>query len=169
MPPSLAPSTLNCDLAQATYDLLARLGVVSPGADTLPATAFSRTHHVTVGSLPLISQADAVVLLSALPSSLLPSPCPYPISASPATPAARRLLLDTVARLSLEPSLTMEVMRCFRVLAPHLWGRWLEMLGFEGGAWRGNDTEEVEGERAAVEKVYTACVRLLGVFDNIMP
>ena len=157
------------NLAHGVLLLLKRTGLVPWSIDesAIPASTsvLNANTHSQTGWLPLLPTADAAFLLSTIPPSLRPATLPFVV---PTTPATRRQLIDTLARLALEPSLTMEVMMRFRPLSPVLWGRWLEMLGLDGeGEWR--EGEERGGERAAVEKVLGAMARVLGVFENVFP
>lgn len=171
-------SALDFSLSTGVVVLLKRTGLLSSAptstasASTSTSTSTSVLSHANsqTGWLPLLPLADAHLLLSCVPSSLLTANLPITsIAPAPATSATRVRLLDTLARLALEPSLTMEVMFAFRAVASVLWGRWLEMLGFDAGegAWR--EGGEREGERGAVEKVLAAFVRLLPVFENAFP
>ncbi len=160
------------NLAHAVLLLLKRTGLVpwSLEEDNIPTSTsvLNPNTHSQTGWLPLLPTADASFLLSTIPPSLRPGSVPFAVPTAPATSPTRRQLIDTLARLALEPSLTMEIMMRFRPLSPVLWGRWLEMLGLDSeGAWREGD--EREGERAAVEKVLGAMVRVLGVFENVFP
>lgn len=159
------------DLSDGVLLLLKRIGLVPCSVDEVhvptSTSVLSNKTHTQTGWLPLLPTADAAFLLSTLPPCLRPK-TPFTIATAPATSATRRHLIDTLARLALEPSLTMEIMMRFRPLSPVLWGKWLEMLGLDGeGAWR--EGEEREGERAAVDKVLSAMVRVLAVFENVFP
>lgn len=160
-------SALDFDLSRGVVILLKRTGLLSG-----PTTSSSGLSHANsqTGWLPLLPLADAHFLLSCVPAALLTEDLPISsVAPAAASSATRARLLDTLARLALEQSLTIEVMFAFRAVASVLWGRWLEMLGFDAieGAWREGD--EREGERAAVEKVIAAFVRLLPVFENAFP
>lgn len=172
-PAAAAAATLDFALPSATFLFLQRIGIIPSTNSELnnayASTYFSKEAHSTVGPKPLVPAADAILLLSTLPPSLLPSDLPYPVTPAPPTPATRRALLDALARLALEPSLTVEVMRRYRPLSVHLWGRWLEMLGLDAAGEWCKDGEEKEGERVAVEKVFRAMVRVLGVYENVFP
>ena len=162
------PSPLDFQLPAATYLFLQRIGIIPSTNSELKGTNSNNSeNHATLSAKPLIPAADAILLLSTLPSSLLPTDLPYPVTPASPSPVTRRALLSTLARLALEPSLTVEVMRRYRPLSVLLWGRWLEMLGLDAtGEWR-KDGEEKEGERIAVEKVFRALVRVLGVHENV--
>jgi len=167
------PDTLtDFSLGDGVLLLLKRTGIVGWSVEVAnlgtTTSALNPSTHSQTGWLPLIPTADAAFLLSTVPPSLRPDSLPFAVPTAPATSATRRQLIDTLARLALEPSLTMEVTMRFRPLSPVLWGKWLEMLGLDAeGAWR--DGDERDGERAAVEKVFTAMVRVLGVFENVFP
>lgn len=166
-------TALNFPLSTATYLFLQRLGVL-PTTSTTLHTAYHSKHlkheaYTTITSIPLIATADIILLLSVLPTTLLPSDLPYAIPATQSTATTRTNLLNTLARLALEPSLTMEIMRRYKPLNAHLWGRMLEMLGLnDEGEWREGETAAA-GEREAVERVYRAMVRVLGAFTNVFP
>lgn len=155
------------NLSHAVLLLLKAIGLIPSTSTTASSSALNQHNDSQSGWLPLLPTADAVFLLSTIPAALRPA-LNVAVPTSPATPATRRQLVETLSRLALEPSLTMEVMMRFRPLTPVLWGRWLEMLGIDGeGAWREGDARE--GEQAAVEKVLAAMVRVLPVFENVFP
>jgi midasin len=155
-----------CDfnLALATFTLLEQAGCIpSITTSTNKQSSHSlqdKTAHSHELWLPLISTADFQVLLAAIPVQ-------FRSGHSSAQNVTKSQLLDTVARLALEPSLTLHIMRQFKPVSPHLWGRWLEMLGFTNGEWPEDSSIERTGELEAIEKVYLAMVRILPVFDNI--
>ena len=167
--PTTAPCALAFDLGKATFSVLQHAGLFNTTESSqllAHAPAYS-----TLAWRPLIPTSDALTLLAAVPAALVPvGRVPFAIPPARPTNEARQLLLDTVARLALEQSLTLEVMRRFRPLNAHLWGRWLEMLGLDAaGEWRAHDSIEAEGEREAVEKVLRAMVEVLPVFENVFP
>lgn len=158
------------NLSLATFTWLRRVGCISD-ADSHGSTLQLKDDTSSLQDkeayahelwLPLISIADFQVMLAAVPAHLRPqSTVAYNVSTT--------RLLDTIARLALEPSLTLQIMKQFRPVSPHLWGRWLDMLGLGDGEWRQDDSTERAGERQAVEKVYLAMIRVLPVFDNVFP
>lgn len=165
----LEPKPLSFNLSAATLLFLQRLGALPSAHVEQDTTVQNKSSYSTTQWTPLIPLADLQLLLSTLPTSLLPADLPFAIAPAPQSASTRQAVLDTLARLALEPSLTMEIMRRYRPLSVHLWGRWLEMLGFSAeGEWR-SDGQEVEGERVAVEKVYRAMVACVAVYDNIFP
>ncbi|KAI5480555.1 hypothetical protein MNV49_000251, partial [Pseudohyphozyma bogoriensis] len=171
------PSPFSFKLDEAVFVLVQRLGLV-PSTSPAVATAYDSpaidyTTNASEQWRPLIPIHDALVLLAAVPAALRP-PQLRPAPALAPSPKTRQDLLDALARLALEPSLTMEIMRRFRPLAVHLWGRWLEMLGLDAsGEWSRPEGMHVDGERQgereAVEKVYRAMVAVLSVFENVFP
>lgn len=167
-PPDSTPFNFNLDLP--IYILLQHIGVFNstPTPSTSTSTAVSPDYSVnsTAEWLSLLPTADLAILLSTIPSALLPATF-TPSSAKP----SRSALLETLARLALEPCLTMEIMHRFRPIVVVIWGKWLGMLGFsEEGEWRdGGDGMEVEREMEAVEKVFRAMVKVLGVWRNVLP
>lgn len=168
-PPSPSPSPLDTDLATRTATLLNRLSVLSSTPATSPTTLINSEHHATEQWIPLIPLADLSLLLSVIPTAQLPSNLPFAVAPASATPATRAHLLDTLARLALEPSLTVEVVSAFRPVAVALVGRWIELLGLsDEGRWRQGDAgvEQAAGERDAVEKVWRAVVRVLPIMNE---
>lgn len=160
---------LDFAVAKPTWLLLVHAGAIN-SSSPLPTSQNSQPAYSTLEWRPLIPSPDLAILLAAVPPKLRPTDLPFAISEPQSSPQARQQLLDTVARLALEPPLTLEVMRRFRPINPHLWGRWLEMLGLDAaGEWRAQDSIEVDGERNAVEKVFTAMVSILPVFENVFP
>lgn len=161
-----APAPLDFNLSAATLLFLRQLGALATVQHHPPTTVQNKLHNSTTTWLPLIPFEDLKLLLATIPRQLLPADLPFAV---PGKAPPRVALLDTLARLALEPSLTAEIMRRYRPLSVHLWGRWLDMLGFSiEGEWR-SDGQEVVGEREAVEKVYRAMVALVPVYDNIFP
>ncbi|GAA5872063.1 hypothetical protein JCM8547_003087 [Rhodosporidiobolus lusitaniae] len=168
-------SPLELDLAHRTSKLLERLGVLSTTTSTSeqPATVINPLAHSTQHWIPLVPLADLTLLLSAIPPSQLPSNLPFVVQSAAPSPATRLQILDTLARLALEPSLTVEVISLFRPLAAALVGRWVDLLGFsDEGRWREGEVgvEQAPGEKDAVEKVWRAIVRVLPLLgDEVMP
>ena len=169
--PTQAPAALEFDLPRPTFLLLAHAGVFNTSQPE--QTGANQPAYSTLAWRPLIPIADAITLLQAVPAALVPAGrVPFAVTPKQPSPQSRQHLLDTIARLGLEQPLTLEVMRRFRPLNAHLWGRWLEMLGLnQAGEWTAlaQDRAEVEGEREAVEKVYRAMVEVLPVFENVFP
>jgi hypothetical protein len=164
----LVQSPLDFNIPVATFLFLQQIGIIDSTISTIRPSLLSLESTVT--SVPLINQQDVVSLLSILPSNLLPE-LPFRLPASPKPNATtRRSVLDTLARLSLEPSLTLPIMRHFRPLACHFWGRWLEMLRIDltTGEFPPRDQQSVE-EGIAVQKVMRAMIKLQSVFENVYP
>ncbi|GAA6044164.1 hypothetical protein JCM8097_003730 [Rhodosporidiobolus ruineniae] len=174
-PPLPTPSSpLECDLSQRVAKLLEHLAVLTTDTTTsTPPSLIRPEAHSSQQWLPLIALPDLVVLLSALPQAQLPQNLPFAVTPAAATPAARSQLLDTLARLALEPALTVEVISTFRPLAVALVGRWVELLGLsDEGQWREGEpgVEQAQGEKDAVDKVWRAIVRVLPLLgDEVMP
>jgi midasin len=163
------PQPLSFNLSAATLLFLQTLGALPSTRPEQDVTLQMKSAYSTTQWVPLLPLADLQLLLSTLPTSLLPADLPFAVQSARQSAGTRQAVLDTLARLALEPSLTMEIMRRYTPLSVHLWGRWLEMLGFSAeGEWR-SDGQEVEGERVAVEKVYRAMVACVAVYDNIFP
>ena len=170
---------LDFDLARATFLFLQQIGIVSSTTAVQQAHRSSllrEDHQSTLVRRPLVNINDATLLLSIIPNSLLDLPFAAPKPPLP-TAATRSRLLDTLARLALEPSLTLPVMRRYRPLAMHFWGKWLEMLGVDvtTGQFRQRNQEEMvtdeqlEQERLGVQKVYRAMISVMSVFENCFP
>ncbi|GAA5820590.1 hypothetical protein JCM11251_003065 [Rhodosporidiobolus azoricus] len=178
-PPHRAPTTsaLEINLSARVVKLLERLGVItssstptedSPATKSVITDAYSTTQWT-----PLIPLSDLVLLLSCIPAARLPAELPFAIESASPTPATRSALLDTLARLALEPALMIEIITLFRPVAVVLVGRWVELLGLsEEGKWREGEpgVEKAPGEKDAVEKVWIALVRALPLMhDEVMP
>lgn len=163
-------SALDFNLSVATFCWLTEIGALPSSVQHFHQhqTLQNKDAHSHMLWLPLIPTTDLKTLAGAVPRQLLPRELADMATTTP----SRMKVLSTIARLSLEPSLTLSVTRRFRPLAPHFWGTWLDMLGFADGEWKrdgGDDGAEREGERAAVEKVYFALIRVLPAFDNVFP
>ena len=167
------------DLARASFLFLQQIGIISstPAVQHAHRSGLLREdHQSTVVRRPLINIADATLLLSIIPNSLLDLPFAAPKPPSPSA-ATRTRVLDTLARLALEPSLILPVMRRFRPLSMHFWGKWLEMLGIDvtTGQFRPRNEdamitdEQLEQERLGVHKVYRAMISVMSVFENCFP
>ncbi|BGP32484.1 AAA ATPase midasin [Rhodotorula toruloides] len=169
-PPACSPSPAGfINLAQHTRSLAIALALVKPAEqaqNTLhesvlrpdaPATATEWT--------PLIPDADLSLLLgvTATVSSLSDSlSVPGHVEPAAATAETRTQLLDTLARLALNPALTVEILTHFRPVAAAVVGRWFELLGLDDeGKWRKGEygVEMAHGEMDAVDKVWKALVR----------
>jgi midasin len=169
-PPARFPSPAGfISLAQHTRSLAIALDLVKPGEASqnpayesilrpdAPATAIEWT--------PLIPAADLSLLLSVTASALSPGDSlNVPVSAQPAAATAETCarLLHTLARLSLSPALTVEVLTHFRPVAAAIIGKWFELLGLDDeGKWRSGEpgVEMAPGEMDAVDKVWKALVR----------
>ncbi|GAA5999947.1 hypothetical protein JCM10207_005984 [Rhodosporidiobolus poonsookiae] len=172
LPPSprrVAPasSPLDCNLEHRTRTLLERIAVITNTQHTtaLPASAIRADAHSTQHWLPLIPLADLALLLSVVPSPHRPVDLPFSIT----TQATRTQFLDTLARLALEPSLTVEILTLFRPVAVALISRWVELLGLsDEGKWRDGEAgvEQAQGEKDAVCKVWTALIRVMPLMGD---
>ncbi|KAK4056723.1 AAA ATPase midasin [Microbotryomycetes sp. JL221] len=172
------------DLSSATLALLKQLGLV-------PHQTGIVDHSETVQRLeylsqdvwvPLVSNQDVQVLLSAVAPNSLPESLrdnnPL-VTPSQPTRDDRRVLLDTVAKMALEPSLTIIILSLFDQVSSHLFGRWLDMLGYHAqhdqDEWEAvsdslkSDGDARRGQLQAVERIYAAMIRALPVFDNVFP
>ncbi|GAA5967871.1 hypothetical protein JCM11641_005792 [Rhodosporidiobolus odoratus] len=162
-------SPLDSNLATRTARLLQQLAVL-PATPQTQTSLICKVAYLTRHWIPLIPLPDLVLLLSVLPSNQLPDNLPFAVPTSQLTLATRKQLLDTLARLALEPSLTIPVLSTFRPVAAALVGRWVELLGLsDEGTWRAGEpgVEQALGEKDAVEKVWTALVRSLPLLGNI--
>ena len=170
---------LDFDLPRATFLFLQQIGISSSTTTVQQAHRSSllrEDYQSTLVRRPLVNINDATLLLSIIPNSLLDLHFAAPKPPSP-TAATRTRLLDTLARLALEPSLTLPVMRRYRPFAMHFWGKWLEMLGADvtTGQFRQRSEEEMvtdeqlEQERLGVHKVYRAMISVMSVFENCFP
>lgn len=173
--PLIQTNALNFDLTTAIYLLFLRIGLFSTTNKELIKESYKSKNinedtNSKIERIPLIPIIDAKLLLSILPSTLLPKDLNLNIIKSNPNKVTRQSILDTLAKLALEPALTLEISRRFRPLGPHFWGRWLEMLGLtDEGEWKISTNGEAQGERLAIEKVYIAMIKVLPVFENVFP
>lgn len=172
----LLPSPLEFNLPQAVFLFISELGLLSSINSINTSLKLIKDDYQSISvKRSLINTKDITILLSIIPSTLLIN-LPIIKSAS-ATASTRKKVLDTLARLSLEPSLTLPIMRRFRPLSVHFWGKWLEMLGIDTTtgefSYRNHneniDDAVVEQERRQVETVYRAMVSVLSIFENCFP
>lgn len=177
-PPALAASRddtlLECNLAHLTQALLHRLGLTSNTSTPSNPSAIKPDAPATqLAWTPLVPLADLSSLLSLVPADQRPEQLQQGIAPAQPTSEARIGTLDTLARLALEPALTVDVLGVFRPLAVSLVGRWFDLLGLtDDGRWRDGQPgqEAAPGERDAVDKVWTALVRALPLLGNeVMP
>ncbi|BGP48616.1 AAA ATPase midasin [Rhodotorula kratochvilovae] len=175
-PPILAPplrdeTALECNLASRALALLHRLGVTQGLTPSTTSTIKPDAPAATLAWTPLVPLADLSLLLALVPAEHRPAQ----LQVAPLEPTSesRTRTLDTLARLALEPALTVDVLAHFRPLAVALVGRWFDLLGLaDDGRWRDGQPgqEAARGERDAVEKVWTAVVRALPLLgDEVMP
>ncbi|BGP02385.1 AAA ATPase midasin [Rhodotorula toruloides] len=169
-PPARSPSPAGfINLAQHTRSLANALALVKPAEQSqsithesvlrpdAPATATEWT--------PLIPAEDLSLLLSVTATVSSPDDSlnvPSHVEPAAVTAETRTQLLDTLARLALNPALTVEVLTHFRPVAAAIIGRWFELLGFDDeGKWRNGEVgvEMAQGEMDAVDKVWKALVR----------
>ncbi|BGP25033.1 midasin [Rhodotorula toruloides] len=156
-------------LAQLTRSLAIALGLVRPAEEsqnTVCADALRYDAPVTATDWkPLISTADLSLLLSVTATVAMPDDSlsvPGDVDPASATAVTRTHLLDALARLALNPSLTIEVLTHFRPIAAAIVGKWFELLGLDDeGEWRNGEAgvEMAQGELDAVDKVWKALVR----------
>ncbi|GAA5896896.1 hypothetical protein JCM8208_007119 [Rhodotorula glutinis] len=179
-PPSTSTdSALECNLAHRTYALLHRLGVATTAGSAAPASLLRpdapATHLAWTPLVPLADLSSLIALISHDARSTAPRLEHLAVDHSTLanTSEARTRTLDTLARLALEPALTVEVLAHYRPLAVVLVAKWFDLLGLtDTGSWRDGEPgqEAAPGERDAVDKVWSALVRafpLLG--DDAMP
>ncbi|GAA6035232.1 hypothetical protein NBRC10512_006266 [Rhodotorula toruloides] len=169
-PPARSPSPAGfINLAQHTRSLAIALALVKPAEQSqntvfesvlrpdAPATATEWT--------PLIPAADLSLLLGVTATVTSPDDSlsvPGYVAPAAATAETRTQLLDILARLALNPALTVEVLTHFRPVAAAIVGRWFELLGLDDeGKWRSGEAgvEMAQGEMDAVDKVWKALVR----------
>lgn len=169
-PPARSPLPAGfINLAQHTRSLAIALALVKPAEQSqntvhesvlrpdAPATATEWT--------PLIPAADLSLLLGVTATVTSPDDSlnvPGHVEPAAATAETRTQLLDTLARLALNPALTVEILTHVRPVAAAIVGRWFELLGLDDeGKWRkGEDgVEMAQGEMDAVDKVWKALVR----------
>lgn len=172
VPVVVFPSALDWDLVRSTHLLLQQVGILPSTTTAVPSAVLYDATYTHVVAHPLIPHNDIVLLLSILPVNLLPASLPFTLPAmSPSTPShLRQRVLDTLARLSLEPSLTLPILSQFRPLAAHLFGRWLEMLHIDSAT--GEFPEQngpSDAALAGIDKVMRAMTRILSVFENVYP
>ncbi|KAM0791302.1 hypothetical protein ACM66B_005774 [Microbotryomycetes sp. NB124-2] len=184
--PGDQPSTLNgtneallssFDLSLAARALLKHLRVLDNDDSSDVATrpvAFQRQEYLSHEAwVPLVAMDDVSALLSTLAPSSVPTTLAAHARQLQSTTDDRRLVLDTVARLALQPSLTLVVASLFKPVSVHLWGRWLDMLGLTPhGDWPASSTPDdatYNSEKQAVESVYMAMIKVLPVFDSVFP
>ncbi|GAA6048627.1 hypothetical protein JCM3770_002064 [Rhodotorula araucariae] len=171
-PPPPDDSALECNLAVRAHALLQRIGAARGVAVTTTRFQSDRPAAHLVWT-PLVPLADLSLLVALVPPEHRLAE--LHIAPAPAQPTGefRARILDTLARLALEPALTVDVLAHFRPLAPALVGRWFDLLGLaHDGSWREGQPgqEAAPGERTAVEKVWTAVVRALPLLgDEVMP
>lgn len=167
-------SALEFDLRLATFTFLQQIGILPSSEVNLTRSSYINVDtYTTIQSYALINSEDALTLLSILPFNLWPELPFQPSPPSSSTVITRGRVLDTLARLSLEPSLTLPILRRFRPLAPHFFGRWLEMLNVNltTGEFTPSPRQgyTVEQEIKLIEKVMRAMIRVLSVFENVFP
>ncbi|GJN90851.1 hypothetical protein Rhopal_003865-T1 [Rhodotorula paludigena] len=171
--PAAASSPLECNLAARTLALVQRLGLVQ--SEHTHAHSVIRPDAPASAEVfaPLVPLADLSLLLSVIPQHLVPATLPFQVAPALSGASSRTRLVDTLARLALEPALTVEILSHFRPIAPALVGRWFDLLGLaDDGSWRQGEAgvESAPGERDAIDKVFRAVVRALPLLgDAIMP
>ncbi|GAA5843645.1 hypothetical protein JCM9279_000821 [Rhodotorula babjevae] len=180
--PAAAPpldSPLETNLAHRTHALLHRLGCATTAPTAVPASLIKpdapATHLAWTPLVPLadLSSLAHLLTLDARAASPHLEHLASQLSAPTNSTEARTRTLDTLARLALEPALTVEVLAHYRPLAVVLVGRWFDLLGLtDTGSWRTGEPglEAAPGERDAVDKVWSALVRALPLLgDDAMP
>ncbi|KPV75029.1 uncharacterized protein RHOBADRAFT_53933 [Rhodotorula graminis WP1] len=178
-PPAAHDSALECNLAHRTRAFLHRLGVATTAPAPAPATLIKHdapaTHLAWTPLVPLSDLSSLAALITH--DARAAAPLLEHLAIAHPTPGheseARTRTLDTLARLALEPALTVEVLAHYRPLAVVLVGRWFDLLGLtDTGSWRDGEPghEAAPGERDAVDKVWSALVRALPLLgDDAMP
>lgn len=169
------PTPLDLDLSHSTRHLLRRIGYlddVDAHVQTEPSVFRydqDEANAVYLASIPL---QDLAILVSAIPRADVPLPREDAVVPFD-TPPSRTELVDTLARLALSPALTLAILSSFRPIALALVGRWFDLLGLDDeGRWRLGEpgVEQAEGERAAVEKVWSALAVALPLLrDELVP
>ncbi|GAA5961125.1 hypothetical protein JCM3765_001235 [Sporobolomyces pararoseus] len=167
-----APLALDLDLSYSTGLLLQHIGLLQTTQATEQGLLRSDFNSNKL-HLPLIPQDDLSLLLSALPPSSIPSDLPFHVATATPSSHLRTNFLETLSRLSLSPALTLEILSVYRPIASAIVGKWFEMLGLDDqGNWRAGEAgiEQAQGEKEAVEKVWSALVTALPLLqDEIIP
>ncbi|GAA5887759.1 hypothetical protein JCM16303_005070 [Sporobolomyces ruberrimus] len=171
--PSPSPRVaLDLDLSHSTQIFLERIGFLH--STTTATTSLIRdTVDAHQLHLPLIPLKDLTLFLSCIDPTHLPSDLPFPISQPTPSSQLRTNLIQTLSRLALSPSLTIEILSIYRPIATSIVGYWFEFLGLnDQGEWRTGEPgiEQAQGEREAVEKVWRAVTISFPLLkDEIIP
>lgn len=169
-----SPFIAEWDLQAGARTLLERLRVLEPTQNVQYSHLIKAdAPPVQLAWRPLVPLADLSSLVAVIAPEQRPAELPFHVEANPEAPETRARLLEAVARLALDPALTIEVLVAFRPVATALVGRWIEALGLsDEGKWRDGEfgVEMAAGERVAVTKVYRAVVRALPLLgEQVMP
>ncbi|SCZ88717.1 BZ3500_MvSof-1268-A1-R1_Chr2-1g04590 [Microbotryum saponariae] len=171
--PPAAPAAPAPSLRSSTVRFLRGLGILpdepasdatTPPAGTEPKSIRNRRHLSTQEWLGLVPTSYAMTLLSIVPAHLRPSD-----TVASAEAASSGAVLQVITRLALEPSLTLAVHRFYRAYAPHLWGTWLEWLGYdsaEPGQWPASTQA---ADQLDIVKAIDAMVCVLRVDQRVFP
>ncbi|POY75159.1 hypothetical protein BMF94_1791 [Rhodotorula taiwanensis] len=169
-----SPLIAEWDLQAGARTLLERLRVLEPTQNVQYSHLIKAdAPPVQLAWRPLVPLADLSSLVAVIAPEQRPAELPFHVEANPEAPETRARLLEAVARLALDPALTIEVLVAFRPVATALVGRWIEALGLsDEGKWRDGESgvEMAAGERVTVTKVYRAVVRALPLLgEQVMP
>lgn len=114
-----------------------------------------------------LSSEDLAILFSIYPSEVLRRRnLPLLDLPSYGSSQHKKLLLDTIARLSLNPLFTPRLFHHFQKIHLDLASRWLYLLGFDG---LGYASSAQHSERSLLVAVLTAFARQLGEFPALYP
>ena len=126
-----------------------------------------RTSALRITRTDFISSTDLALLCSVLPTLIKPqflAGLPRPLDSIDSPTQIKSRLLDTIARLALEPAFTFVIAKAFGRILLDLAGRWLLLLGF------GRKTFTVPlVEKQTVFAVLTAIARLLNLYPPLYP
>ena len=159
------------DIAQGIEDFFREIGIVkdSNAGNEEPSDLLGNADIKITWDETLLPQQDLELLASALPNrELLAIPTARYTSGSQDTPQQYKArILDTLARLALNPALTLPIARIFNRIIVDIAARWLLLLGFDGQQYQsGNTGHEAKAQLLAV---LAAFARLLKRFPHIYP
>lgn len=161
----LLDTQLPFDLVSGIVNLLYDLGAFNVAPAGEAQSSEQNEQSVAYSEEVLMEEADLDILASVLPASLASKLGRSPTSNSHDDPSTiKASLLNTLARLSLSPFLTVPIARSFRPIFVDLASRWLLLLGFNGHTF-----ETSHANPNTLVLVLAALARTLPEFPQLYP
>lgn len=171
------------DIGRGIEDFFREIGIIRSGSGHLNGLELDNDHEqqqeeeedsdrkITWDDT-LIPRQDLELLASILPERehlAIPIPAQYSSSSQDTPRQYKARILDTVARLALQPALTLPIAQIFSRIIVDISARWLVLLGYDGTQYSAGSRADDDVAKNQLLAVLAAFARLLKRFPHIYP